>query len=185
MKESLSPLSFDPSPIENSYEKIKEFLKVCSDDNLIKLIDDSLKTVEECFTRYAPEKVSVCFNGGKDCLVMLHLVHSYHQKHFPGTKLKSFYISDKKTFPTVDSFMEATITSYNLSNSAFEGPMKPGLAKMLENDPNVVATFLGVRQGDPGSQYMDTFSPTDGDWPKVIRVNPILSWKYSDIWSFL
>jgi len=185
MTELLSPLSFDPNPMENSFDKIQGFLKVCNDENLIKVVDDSLKTVEECFTRYAPEKVSVCFNGGKDCIVMLHLVHAYHHKHFPGTKLKSFYISEKKTFSEVDSFMEATISSYNLSNSVFEGPMKPALAKMLEDDPSVVATILGVRQGDPGSQYLDNFSPTDGDWPKVIRVNPILSWKYKDIWAFL
>jgi 3'-phosphoadenosine 5'-phosphosulfate sulfotransferase (PAPS reductase)/FAD synthetase len=26
--------------------------------------------------------VSVCFNGGKDCIVMLHLVHAYFQVTF-------------------------------------------------------------------------------------------------------
>jgi len=185
MKDMMSPISFDPNPMESSFDKIQEFLKACNDENLVKVVNDSLRTVEECFTKYEPETVSVCFNGGKDCIVMLHLVHAYHQKHFPGKKLKSFYISEKKTFPEVDSFMDATISQYNLSNKVFEGPMKPALAKMLEDDPTVVATILGVRQGDPGSQYMDTFSPTDGDWPKVIRVNPILAWKYKDIWAFL
>ena len=59
---------------------------------------------------------------------------------------------------------------------------------------------LGVREGDPGSSYISTFSPTDGDWPKVwtantihcsnhtfkmMRVHPVLAWQYSDVWTFL
>ena len=24
----------------------------------------------------------------------------------------------------------------------------------------------------------DAFSPTDGDWPRIMRVNPILKWRY-------
>jgi len=185
MKDMMEPISFDPSPMSNSYDKIQEFLKHTTDDNLVEVVDKSLKVVEECFAKYEPESVSVCFNGGKDCIVMLHLVHAWHQKTFPGRKLKSFYISEKKTFSEVDSFMDATISRYNLSNTVFEGPMKPALAKMLEVDPSVEATFLGVRIGDPGSQYLDSFSPTDGDWPKLMRVNPILAWTYKDIWAFL
>ena len=185
MKDMIDPISFDPNPMENSSDKIQEFLKHCSDDNLVKAVEKSLEIVEECFAKYEPDAMSVCFNGGKDCIVMLHLVHAFHQKHFPDKKLKSFYISEKKTFSEVDSFMDVTISRYNLSNTVFDGPMKPALAKMLEEDPSVVATILGVRQGDPGSQYLDNFSPTDGDWPKVIRVNPILAWTYKDIWAFL
>jgi len=185
MKSTMDPVNFDPSPTINSYDKIHEFLKHCSDENLVGVIENSLKTIEECFARYEPENVSVCFNGGKDCIVMLHLVHAFYQNKFPGRKLKSFYISEKKTFPEVDSFMDSSISSYNLSNKVFPGPMKPALAKMLEEDPAVEATFLGVRVGDPGSQYLDSFSPTDGDWPKLMRVNPILTWTYKDIWAFL
>jgi len=185
MKSIMDPVNFDPSPTINSYDKIHEFLKHCSDENLVGVIENSLKTIEECFARYEPENVSVCFNGGKDCIVMLHLIHAFYQNKFPGRKLKSFYISEKKTFPEVDSFMDSSISSYNLSNKVFPGPMKPALAKMLEEDPAVEATFLGVRVGDPGSQYLDSFSPTDGDWPKLMRVNPILTWTYKDIWAFL
>jgi len=185
MKSIMDPVNFDPSPTVNSYDKIHEFLKHCSNENLVGVIENSLKTIEECFARYEPENVSVCFNGGKDCIVMLHLVHAFYQNKFPGRKLKSFYISEKKTFPEVDSFMDSSISSYNLSNKVFPGPMKPALAKMLEEDPAIEATFLGVRVGDPGSQYLDSFSPTDGDWPKLMRVNPILTWTYKNIWAFL
>ena len=26
---------------------------------------------------------------------------------------------------------------------------------------------------------------TDGDWPRVMRVNPILSWDYHQVWRFI
>ena len=141
--------------------------------------------MEECFTKYSRGSVSVCFNGGKDCVVMLHLVHAVHQKLFPGTKLKSFYISEKKTFAEVDSFMEATIERYGLDNKVYQEPMKEALAEMLSADPEVTATTLGVRRGDPGSAKMSSFSPTDGDWPAVMRVNPILAWDYHHVWRFI
>ena len=185
MEQELQPVRFDPQPVEEAWGKVQRFLEETGDPHMVEVVGEALGVVEECFTRYPPDSVSVCFNGGKDCIVMLHLVHAYHQKHFPDKQLKTFYISEEKTFPEVDQFMEASIKSYNLLNSTYPGPMKPALAKMLEDTPEIQATILGVRQGDPGSQYLADFSPTDGDWPRMMRVNPILSWRYPDIWRFL
>ena len=44
--------------------------------------------------------------------------------------------------------------------------------KMLENLDDI--SYLG-------SKYVDYFSPTDGDWPKVMRVHPILDWSYKQV----
>ena len=30
-----------------------------------------------------------------------------------------------------------------------------------------------------------TFSMTDGDWPRVMRVNPIFGWGYGHVWKFV
>ena len=43
------------------------------------------------------------------------------QKHFPGKQLKSFYISEEKTFPELDQFLASSIAAYNLHNSVFQG----------------------------------------------------------------
>jgi len=184
MKE-INPIRFDPNPTENAWDKIQQFLHESGDEKLSLIVGDSLKILDECFTKYSPESVSVCFNGGKDCIVMLHLVHAYLQKHFPESRLKSFYISEVKTFPEVDSYMASCITAYRLRNCEYLAPMKEALAKMMEEDTSIEATVLGSRKGDPGSQYLSSFSPTDGDWPRVMRVNPILDWSYSDVWKFL
>merc|ERR1712241_1546334 len=95
--------------------------------------------------------------GGKDCIVMLHLVHAYFQKHFPEKQLKSFYISEDKTFPELDQFLTSSIAAYNLQNSVFQGPLKPGLGRMIAEDPSIQATVLGVREGDqvPPSPHVE------------------------------
>ena len=85
---------------------------------------EAVQTMEECFTKFPPESVSVCFNGGKDCVVMLHIVHAVHQKLFPEKKMKSFYVSEERTFSEVDTFMATTIETYKLDNKTYQQPMK-------------------------------------------------------------
>ena len=34
-------------------------------------------------------------------------------------------------------------------------------------------------------EHMKTFTPTDKDWPSLMRVNPILDWGYSDLWTII
>ena len=77
------------------------------------------------------------------------------QKHFPGKQLKSFYISEDKTFPELDQFLSSSVAAYNLNNSVFQGkhlsnvidflniptgPLKPGLGRMIAEDPSIQAT---------------------------------------------
>jgi 3'-phosphoadenosine 5'-phosphosulfate sulfotransferase (PAPS reductase)/FAD synthetase len=40
-------------------------------------VRDALATIKECFERYEPNQVIVAFNGGKDCIVILHLAYAY------------------------------------------------------------------------------------------------------------
>ena len=36
-----------------------------------------------------------------------------------------------------------------------------------------------------GSRSLSHFSPTDGDWPRVMRVHPVLDWSYGQVWAFV
>ena len=56
--------------------------------------------------------------------------------------------------------------------------MKEALTQMLHDRPKIKATLMGTRKGDPNSQYLDYFSPTDGNWPSLMRVNPLINWEY-------
>ncbi|XP_023334165.1 FAD synthase [Eurytemora carolleeae] len=178
-------VEFDKVPHENSREKINELMSRTEDTVFKKNLEQALDIVEECFNRYNSEEVSVCYNGGKDCIVMLHLVHAVHQSKHPEKRLNSLYIREQNTFQEVDTFITESILKYKLENKTISHPMKAALKQLLEEDKDVKATVLGTRDGDPGAQYQDAFSPTDGDWPRIMRVNPILKWRYQDVWTFL
>jgi FAD synthetase len=178
-------VEFDKMPHENTMEKVEQLLNKTEDVKFKDNLKQALDIVEECFTRYGSEEVSVCYNGGKDCIVMLHLVHAVHQRKFAGKRLNSLYIREPNTFQEVDIFITESILKYNLENKTISKPMKAALKQLLDEDKAVQATVLGTRDGDPGAEYQDAFSPTDGDWPKIMRVNPILRWRYQDVWTFL
>ena len=74
---------------------------------------------------------------------------------------------------------------YNLDLVTIQASMKEALGSMLEQRPTIKAMLMGTRLGDPGSKGQSHFSPTDGSWPKVMRVNPILHWEYPHVWTFL
>jgi 3'-phosphoadenosine 5'-phosphosulfate sulfotransferase (PAPS reductase)/FAD synthetase len=38
---------------------------------------------------------------------------------------------------------------------------------------------------DPNSADQNEFCPSSDGWPPFMRINPIFSWSYHDIWSFL
>lgn len=45
--------------------------------------------------------------------------------------------------------------------------------------------LLAVCRGDPNAYGQEVFCPSSADWPPFMRVNPILDWSYSDVWTFL
>jgi FAD synthetase len=100
-------------------------------------------------------------------------------------KLQVLYVKDDEPFPEVSDFMEKSKDVYNLDIVAVSRPMKEGLQGMLEARPHIQAAILGTRNGDPNASSQKKFCPTDSDWPKLMRVNPILKWNYADIWTLI
>jgi FAD synthetase len=130
----------------------------------------------------------VAFNGGKDCIVTLHLVHAFlrNEGRVPlDKKMRVLLIEDEQPFDEVTEFVEASKEIYNFEILKVPRPMKEGLQQILSDHPEVKASVLGTRSGDPKAANQEAFSPTDPGWPVLMRVNPILKWTYGDIWSFI
>ena len=146
-----------------------------------------MKTIEECFEKYSFDQIAIAFNGGKDNVVMAHLVHAHIQKKFPGSKsrLQAVYVKEKDPFREVEEFIDETSQKYSLELTTLEGGIKGAMTEYLTSRPNVKAVILGTRSTDPGNGNVGNFAPSDGDWPTMMRVNPIITWKYSDIWTFI
>ena len=63
------------SQITGTFRDIYE--RPFTDAGLVAHVEDALATLKECFERYKPHEVIVAFNGGKDCIVILHLAYAY------------------------------------------------------------------------------------------------------------
>lgn len=215
-------MAFDKNPRADAFDKIQNLFLSSKDEQFKAMGQEAIATIRKCFQEHGTENTIACFNGGKDCIVMLHLAFAVMQQDHPGVKLKALYIKvririclkhfdtlsdwfqERDPFPEVEKFILDTEAAYDLEALNFDGPMKKALQSLLESRPNIKAALLGTRKGDPGSHNQDLFSPTDGkwgshrqtchlytissmlgDWPKLMRVNPVLNWDYSHIWTFI
>lgn len=57
--------------------------------------------------------------------------------------------------------------------------------KQVKGDRELIAFVMGTRRNDPFAKELEHFSPSSPDWPPFMRVNPIIDWRYAEVWQFL
>ncbi|KJK79460.1 hypothetical protein H634G_05051 [Metarhizium anisopliae BRIP 53293] len=160
----------------------------------------SIKIVEEALRRYQPDELSLSYNGGKDCLVLLVLILACLPTLYdpsittngdapvsknPPPTIQAVYIAPPDPFPEVEEFVSSTTKEYHLDLTRYALPMRQALEAYQADKPAVKAIFMGTRRTDPFCEFLTGFSPTDKGWPQFMRVNPVLDWHYTDIWTFI
>ncbi|RIA89860.1 hypothetical protein C1645_771250 [Glomus cerebriforme] len=170
------------------YEAVYEL--AASNQSISEKITHALDVMEESLKRYGPNGVSLSFNGGKDCVVLLHLFAAVYYKYFQDSddeipNIQALYITSPNPFPEVEEFVKECIDRYCLDLITIEGDMKPALEKYLEQRPGVKAILVGTRRNDPHGGKLAEFSPTDPGWPPFMRIHPILDMHYTQVWEFL
>ncbi|VEN33904.1 unnamed protein product, partial [Callosobruchus maculatus] len=150
-------------------------------------IRQAIDNIEECIRRYGPENIFLSFNGGKDCTVLLHLYNIVLKLKYPDFKGKIFcsYVKTSNIFPEQTKFIEYCKVYFNLQIEESTRPMKEHLEHILNIRPNLKACLMGTRRTDPYSAHLEIFEFTDPDWPRIMRVSPLMEWHYSDIWDYL
>lgn len=153
--------------------------------------------------RLSPSEISLSYNGGKDCLVLLILyLYSLHEHYirrknatrFPrggedrqsdaySQGIQSVYIKTPHPFPEVETFVQQCEETYSLNLTRYTTPMKAAFASYLADFPSVRAIFVGTRRTDPHGANLTHFDETDHGWPKFMRVHPVINWHYVEIWS--
>jgi len=197
----------------NSVSLLLDWRHLNISGDLLKKIEVSIAVINEAIEKYSLKKLGLSFNGGKDCTVLLHLLHmvlserakarnqsSTHciqplhcqaseQSQFSSGQdyfeLTVVCFMEKDTFKEVIDFMHESEQRYGFRLVIIRRSIKEGLADLLSRFPLLEGIFLGTRRSDPHCQTLEYFSPTDKDWPQIMRINPILEWEYHDIWSFL
>ncbi|KAL4076874.1 hypothetical protein V8B97DRAFT_1867066 [Scleroderma yunnanense] len=203
-----------------------------SQDNIAHLVKQSLDVIEQALQTYGPDRISLSFNGGKDCTVLLHLYTAALARHYPQTQsITAVYIPVPSPFPELEAFLSQETKAYGLdlftcippsdvdiplpvesvtpgiatpttptsdgahpANGLFSRPVGKarggeGMRRALElyksRFPHIEAILIGTRRTDPHGATLSHRNMCDPGWPAFERINPIIDWSYSDVWTFL
>ena len=166
----------------------------CDDVYLVDKIKSAMDILFEGLNRYGPDQLFSSFNGGKDAVVIMHLLRAVTAK-FSETngailRAKFIYFAIEDEFPEVLEYIEESKALYALDLITYEGGIVKGLTEHVENMAatglNTPAFVLGTRKADPNCGDQEAFSPSSS-WIKAsfMRCNPILDWDYGHVWHFL
>ncbi|KAI8582903.1 hypothetical protein K450DRAFT_225379 [Umbelopsis ramanniana AG] len=160
-----------------------------SEHNLAPQVREALNVIEEAVDKYGQGVLSLAFNGGKDCTVLLHLVIAalYHRLQTQNIKpIQSVYVTCRNPFPEVDDFVEECVKRYRLESIRVPAPMRLALQQFIDTvKVKPEAILVGIRRSDPYAENLTHFDPTDEGWPSFMRVHPIIDWSYQNVWEFL
>lgn len=188
-KVNSSWIAMDGDLLGNAYKNTMDLLKSEKLGAFRETLTNSIQVVEKCLDDYKIDEIFISFNGGKDCTVLLHLVHSilvkkYGEREYPT--LTGVYFKHENTFKEVEEFIAQAAQRYKLNLITCEGRIKEGLTQLVKKEgKNWKACFMGVRRQDPNCLNLTPFQSTDSGWPDLVRVSPILDWTYQDIWTYL
>ncbi|KAF6828750.1 FAD synthetase [Colletotrichum plurivorum] len=194
-------------------EKVDAFLAEEPKSELLRNMQEQLRVsmgvVDEALERYSLEQISISYNGGKDCLVLLIMLLACLARRFPSSskattitngtngtngsadnasfpdEFQAVYIVSKHPFAKVDDFVATSSTTYHLNVMRYAMSMKQGLEAYLADRPSMKAIFVGTRRTDPHGEKLTYFDPTDAGWPAFMRVHPVIDWHYAEIWAFI
>lgn len=165
----------------------------------------SLAVVSQALAKYKLSELSVSYNGGKDCLVLLILflagLHPYTSYAQPDPKTRttglttqemipSIYALPPDPFPAVEDFVVSSAHAYHLSITKYTtSPPTTTIRTVFEDyltkHPGIRAIFVGTRRTDPHGAKLTHFDRTDHGWPDFMRVHPVIDWHYAEIWAFI
>jgi FAD synthetase len=114
------------------------------------------------------DEISLSYNGGKDCLVLLILL------------LSSLSTHSTRTNTPLPSALQSV---YQLNLARYAMNMKEAFGVYLQDHKEVKAILVGTRRTDPHGGSLTHFDQTDKGWPAFMRVHPVIDWHYAEIWT--
>jgi FAD synthetase len=158
-----------------------------SSQELADRVKKSVDCIQDTIRIFGAQSVAIAFNGGKDACVLLYLlvvaVDTLQVQDALGKDIKIVYFEDDAEFPEMKSFLEYTRRTLNIDCYSVKSTCKDGMVDLVAS--GLRAILLGTRRGDPHTDGAEHFIPSTQDYPPFMRVNPILEWRYDEVWEFL
>ena len=120
VNETMDVIEFDEFPFVKSSSKIESLLSKSEDQNFVQQVKNSQEIIQKCFNEYDMDQVAIAFNGGKDSMVLLHLIFIFIQENLTKkghNKLQALYIRDSDPFPQVEEFIDGCKVIHTGTNS--------------------------------------------------------------------
>ncbi|XP_068159257.1 uncharacterized protein Flad1 [Drosophila tropicalis] len=135
---------------------------------------------------YRVDELIFCFNGGKDCTVLLDLLMRWCRlQNISSRDIPMLYIKSDDAFEEIDEFVAQCVQCYDVQLIEYKESLKEALTHMTQDMPRIKAVFIGSRNTDPYCEHLAPMQPTDNGWPAIMRLNPLLEWSYHDIWHYI
>ncbi|KAJ7151397.1 hypothetical protein C8R43DRAFT_1005013 [Mycena crocata] len=116
-----------------------------SQDPLAPLVKEALDVIDQVLDTHGQEHVSISFNGGKDCTVLLHLYAGSLARRLsssePVKPIPALYIAVPSPFPTLETFIEDSAKRYNLDLFHCRPPSEP-VESVLTPAPNTGSDYM-------------------------------------------
>jgi 3'-phosphoadenosine 5'-phosphosulfate sulfotransferase (PAPS reductase)/FAD synthetase len=163
----------------------EKLIKAFNNTPLHQRLSKTIRILKQAIERVGARHLALSFNGGKDCTVLLYIYHQLLLDINETRPIRVLYITTVDPFKEIDEFIKKSSLNYNINLETYLADMKDGLRVFLNTNPISKAIIIGTRSTDPFGEHLEEFQDTDGDWPKITRVHPILEWSYNDVWDFL
>lgn len=196
---SIPPLS---AVAANLHDRVQAFLAethhLDAPNSLLARVQQQTRTaldvISTALSRYRLSELSLSYNGGKDCLVLLILflasLHPLDEKKDGISSIPAIYALPPHPFPSVEEFVRRSSRQYHLELTRYttEPPrttLRSAFASYLALNPSIRAIFVGTRRTDPHGAKLTHFDRTDHGWPDFVRIHPVIDWRYAEIWAFI
>ena len=189
----IAQMSNEMNTFDPGFNEDIEFLLSKIDLNLfLSKLKQSIDIIEEAIKKNTDEQICVSFNGGKDCCVVLYLYYAIASRLGIKFPIHLVLIKIQHEFDEMIFFINHVIRKFYKNSIDFiifedtDKSMKDCLWVLKETHPKISNILIGTRRSD-GDYFknMKAFETTDGDWPKFMRVSPILDWTFSEVWYFI
>lgn len=122
--ENANMTHLDPAKLQADSLALYEKLRSCDDAYMSKQLNSALDILSDALRLYGPQQLFASYNGGKDAVVVLHLLRAVAAKQTADTGIECspefIYFAVKDEFPEVLEHIKETEEMYTLNLREYE-----------------------------------------------------------------